>query len=914
MSRHLEKILAHAERELTSAGAQRPTDVLPVYRKFLKIEEHRLRLRQRAGDGGREVCARRVDLIDVLLRHVFAAASHVVNYRNGTSPIALVALGGYGRRELNPCSDVDVMFLHREHGRNVSKATGQIIEQVLYLLWDIGFKVGHSTRTIKEAIAAANADMVTKTAMLESRLVAGNQELEEKFRAQFRAKCVAGYEREYIEMRMRDQQARHAKFGNSVYLQEPNLKSGCGSLRDYQNLLWMTFFKEGSLATTHLVGKDWLSEPDRRRIEAAYDFLLRVRTELHYLHQRATDVLHLNMQETMAQRLRYPQERGLLRSESFMKDVYAHSRNIFRVTERITAQFASGYSSAKTRSLFGFLPRAKPAAEHINGFVIQDRQLDIEGPDLFTKNPVEMMRAIEIAQERQLEPSPELADMLSRKIGLITHPLRYAKEPREIFRRILSRKGEVGRALRLMHRLDFLGQYIPEFGQLTCLVQHEFFHRYTADEHTLVCIDKLDALARTEDPKLIQYRKLFEELPNPFVLYLALLLHDTGKAVGARPHSEASAVFAQRVARRLQLDPRERKMLILLVDHHVTLSNIAQRRNVDDPVTVSEFAAIVKDQNNLDALMLLTLADGQGTSDENWSDWKETLVWQLYHATTQYLADRHLFYERAKTAREARETLVQARLGPDYAEEIEAHFDFMPDHYFRAFKVVDMVAHVELFRRFYDATCFGETPLAPVFSWEPVPAQGHTVLTLCSWDRQQLLSKIAGSISLVPLNILSADIYTRGDNVALDVFRVSDLRGRVVTNEREMALVESTLRKALDSEAFDLSALLEQARKKGRRGAAADMEFPSHVSIENQADPYFTLIEIQTPDRIGLLHDLLQCLSRNEIDIALARISTESGAAIDTFYVTDRRSHAKLTGTQRMNALHRELHEAAFRT
>ena len=502
--------------------------------------------------------------------------------------------------------------------------------------------------------------------------------------------------------------------------------------------------------------------------------------------------------------------------------------------------------------------------------------------------------------------------MLSRKIGLITHPFRYAKEPREIFRRILSRKGEVGRALRLMHRLDFLGQYIPEFGQLTCLVQHEFFHRYTADEHTLVCIDKLDALASTEDPKLIEYRKLFEELTDPFVLYLALLLHDTGKAVGARPHSEASAVFAQRVARRLQLDPRERKMLILLVDHHVTLSNIAQRRNIDDPVTVSEFAAIVKDQNNLDALMLLTLADGQGTSDENWSDWKETLVWQLYHATTQYLADRHSFYDRAKTAREARETLVQVRLGPDYAEEIEAHFEFMPDNYFRAFKVADIVAHVELFRRFYDATCFGETPLAPVFSWEPVPEQGHTVVTICSWDRQQLLAKIAGSISLVPLNILSADIYTRGDNVALDVFRVSDLRGRAVTNEREMALVESTLRKALESEGFVLSALFEQARKKGRRPAMADLEFPSRVSIENQADPYFTLIEIQTPDRIGLLHDLLQCLTRNEIDIALARISTESGAAIDTFYVTDRRSHSKLMGTQRMNALHRELHAAAF--
>src|SRR5437763_14517767 len=201
MPQHLEKVLAHAERQLASANAQRPSDVLPVYRKFLKIEEHRLRLRQQAGDGGREVCARRVDLIDVLLRHVFAAANHVVNDRNGALPVALVALGGYGRHELNPFSDVDVMFLHREQGRGVSKATSQIVEQVLYLLWDIGFKVGHSTRTSKEAIAAANAEMGPKTAMVESRLVTGDRELEEKFRQQFRAKCVAGHEREYIEMR-----------------------------------------------------------------------------------------------------------------------------------------------------------------------------------------------------------------------------------------------------------------------------------------------------------------------------------------------------------------------------------------------------------------------------------------------------------------------------------------------------------------------------------------------------------------------------------------------------------------------------------------------------------------------------------------------------------------------------------------
>src|SRR6185503_7392109 len=368
------------------------------------------------------------------------------------------------------------------------------------------------------------------------------------------------------------------------YLQEPHVKSGCGGLRDYQNLLWMSYFKEGTLTTTHLVGKDWLSQTDQRRIENAYDFLLRVRTDLHYATGRATDTLHLNLQDQIAQRLGYHRRSAQLRSEALMRNYYEHTRNIFRVTERITEQFASGYSTAWTRSLLGFLPLRRGDETRLGSFYSRNEQLYSETRDLFTKQPEEMMRAFQLAQDQHVDLSPELEDLITRCLGQVTRTYRYGKGPREIFTGILSRKGEVGRVLRMMHRVDFLGRYIPEFGQLTCLVQHEFFHRYTADEHTLVCIDKLDALARTENRKLIEYRKLFEKLTDPFVLYLALLLHDTGKAVGARPHSEASAVFAQRVARRLQLDPRERKMLILLVDHHVTLSNIAQRRNVDDPV------------------------------------------------------------------------------------------------------------------------------------------------------------------------------------------------------------------------------------------------------------------------------------------------------------------------------------------
>src|SRR5499427_2834319 len=729
-SRELEKVLAHAESRLAPTGTRRPTEVLPLYKKFLKVEEHRLRLRHQAGAGGREICARRAELVDVLLRYAFGAVSSFAVRGNGEPEVslALIALGGYGRGELNPFSDVDVMLLHRQSAE-ISPRLKEMVNQILYLLWDSGFKVGHSTRSIKEAIAQANSDMRTKTAMLEARFLAGNRELATEFRKQFRSKCVVGHERDYVELRMEDQVARHKKFGDSVYLQEPNLKSGCGGLRDYQNLLWITYFKEGSLSTNQLVGKDWLSESDQRRIERAYDFLLRLRTDLHYATGRATDILHMNWQDQVAMRLGYSPRKGQLRSEVLMRDYYYHTRNILRVTERITQQFVSGHVTSKTRALFSFLPLTKGHKTPIgDSFFVRSKQLHPAQRDVFRNAPEQMMRAFQLAQERNLDLSPELEDSLSRSLRHVTRTYQYARGPRVIFTSILSQKGRVGRILRMMHRVDFLGRYIPEFGQLTCLVQHEFLHRYTADEHTLVCIDKLDALADITDPELIAYRDIFEQLEDPLVLYLALLLHDSGKAVGARPHSEASALFAQRVAARLQLSSDQRKSLILLVDHHLTLSTMAQQRNLDDPATVMEFAQIVKDQKNLDALMLLTLADGQGTTADSWSDWKESLVWQLFHQSSRYLADRKSYYEQTRIARETLRASVAENLSPDYADEIEAHFEYMPDHYFRATGVPEITEHVKLFRSFLEnVSSANQFLLAPAVKWKVVPEQGHTV-------------------------------------------------------------------------------------------------------------------------------------------------------------------------------------------
>jgi len=913
-SRELEKVLAHAESRLAPTGARRPTEVLPLYKKFLKVEEHRLRLRHQAGGSGREICARRAELVNVLLRYAFGAASSVAARENGELelPLALIALGGYGRGELNPFSDVDVMLLHRQSAE-VSPRLKEMVNQILYLLWDSGFKVGHSTRSIKEAIAQANSDMRTKTAMLEAQFLAGDTQLAREFREQFRAKCVVGHERDYVEMRMDDQVARHKKFGDSVFLQEPNLKSGCGGLRDYQNLLWITYFKEGSLSTNQLVGKDWLSESDQRRIERAYDFLLRLRTDLHYATGRATDILHLNLQEQIASRLGYSARKGQLRSESLMRDYYGHTRNILRVTERITQQFVRGHVTSKTRSLFSFLPLARANKTPLGQFFfIENKQLHPARRDVFRNDPEQIMRAFELAQEHEVDISPELEDFLSRSLRHVTRTYQYARGPRAIFKSILSQKGRVGRILRMMHRVDFLGRYIPEFGQLTCLVQHEFLHRYTADEHTLVCIDKLDALAKTDDPKLIHYRKLFERLPDPFVLYLALLLHDSGKAVG-RPHSEASALFAQRVAARLQLTPEQRKSLILLVDHHLTMSKMAQQRNLDDPTTVMEFAQIIKEQKNLDALMLLTLADGQGTSADTWSDWKESLVWQLFHDSSRYLADRKSYHEQTRIARESLRASVAENLSPEYAEEIESHFEYMPDHYFRATSVPEIVEHVKLFRSFLENILSArEFPLAPAVEWKVVPEEGHTVMAFCTWERERLLAKVAGSFSVVPLNILSADIFPRDDNAVLGVFRVCDTKARPVSSPGDLELVERTLQRALEDETFDFGPPIEKAKRSSLRPAVG-IEFPTRITIDNKTHPTYTLIEFQAADRIGLLYDVLSCLDRENILVPLFRINTQAGAAIDTLYAVDAFSHAKIADLQRIRAVQQHLKHAILR-
>ncbi len=902
-----ERVLAVAAKELAAKRRKRPNDWLPIFKRFLKIEEHRLRMWHNAGGGGREIARQRCDLIDILFRELFDTFSAGEDGRPVTEKLVVAAFGGYGRREMNPFSDVDIMFLL---GRGKPNARlEEVIRKTLVALWDLGFKVGHSTRSIPQAVKQANSDMLTKTSMLECRFLTGDRDLFHEFKDRFDNDCVRGREDEYIAWRFASQQENREKYGSSVFMQEPNIKNGCGGLRDYQNLLWIACVKERITSMSKLVERRFVRTSERSRLEKAYDFLLRVRTQMHYLNGRPTDALTLQMQGRVATAFGYPQKHILRRCEAFMRDYYQYTRDIHQVTTAAVERMQVTPKKSAVSLLSFFAPVVR--AQEFDGFVARDGLIYPLSRDVFNQDRFRLLGVFHHAQVRKLNFSPELRDLIRRRSRLIDRTFQYASIGRKIFLSILSHKGEVGRILRLMHDVDVLGRYIPEFGSLTCLVQHEFFHRYTADEHTLVCIEKLDSVLLAEEKRFAGYRSLFQKLEDPSILYLAILMHDTGKAANTQHHEDESAIYAHKVSRRLQLSPDRRRMLLTLVDAHYSLSHTAQSRNLEDIETISAFAAIVKDRQNLDALMLLTLADGMGTSDELWSDWKEALVWTLYRKTSDFLEAGPNYFAERGSDRFARRETVRRLLPRDFGEEIDAHFEHMPERYIQTFDPEVIADHLRLFRSFFERHLReGDRALAPVFRWIARPEQGHSEVWVCGWDRERFLERISGAFLSAQVNILSADIFTRGDSLALDVFRVCDMQLAPVTRMRDMEKVEARLLESLLQTDYDFTPLIGEPQRLRSYKVSNEVELPTRIVVDNTSHPIYTIVEIQSPDRLGLLYSLLRAFGKAGVATELSRITTEMEIAMDTFYVTDR-SRQKITDRAAIARLHALLERAA---
>jgi [protein-PII] uridylyltransferase len=870
-----------AKRLAADLSAQ---EVLPIKKLqiLLKKEEHRLKLWHRAGGGGKEIAGRRAELVDIIFREIFRHTVFTVTGEKEIQGLSVSAFGGYGRRELNPFSDVDINFIHA--GKKPTPAMEKIISVTLLTLWDLGFKVGHATRSVQGSIDQANKDMTSKTAMLESRWLVGDKKLFEQFKTEFDASCIKGYEKDYIAWRMQNLQELRGKFGASVFMQEPNIKSGSGGLRFYQNLLWTGMFHSGASSMTRLVEEKVLRDRERRALEEAHDFLLRVRTEMHYQTGRAAEQLTLQLQGKVATALGYPQKNILRRCEAFMREYYQQTRQIYLITTLALGRLKEQQEERQEKKHLFTKLMGRTGGESVGEFLIRHGELFPKSREIFNSDPSRMMRSFQLAQRRGLNFSAELEDLVKRRLRLVDRTFQYNKENRTIFLSILSRKGEVSRILRLMHDLGFLGKYLPEFEPLTCLVQHEFFHRYTADEHTLLCTEKIDELLFSTEPKFQRYASLFRHLEDPAMLYLAMLLHDTGKAANTLHHEDASAIAAQKVAKRLQLAPQRRKMLITLVDAHGELAGFARARNLEDPATVEEFAEIIRDPVILDALMVLTLADGMGTSDDGWSDWKELLVWQLYHQAKSFLADGEGFREERRKRRDDLRKQVAEKLPADFAEEIEAHFAGMPERYL-AFKDRDEIsAHLLLFRKFFEEGLLAAGPhLDPVIEWIDHPEAGYAEVILCGWDRDRLLERISAAFLEAGINVLGADIYTRADYLALDIFRVANNRNEPLPREKARRVFEERLCTLLQVSGSRI--VPEPATKPSPASESQDEELPVHIIVNNQAHPTCTILEVQAPDRIGLLYHLLRAISHGGIKIEAARIATEQKAALDVFYL-----------------------------
>ena len=896
-------------------------DEEPRFKRFLKVETARLRIRHRAGGGGLEICEARACLLDEVLRHLWIATRNTLSAQAQIEfpPLALVAIGGYGRQELNPHSDIDIMVLHAGQVVAGSKALphlSKFFEGVLLPLFNFGLKVGHSVRDISDCVQVANANMMSKTSLIESRLLIGDEDLFRKFQRTVLAKCVDGHEREYIAARLEDQNARRSRHGNSATMQEPNIKNGSGGLRDFQNLRWMAFFKHGTRSLVELEQKEMITELERRQLEAGYDFLLRVRTDLHYHVNRAQDNLTRAVQPAIATHLGYSDRSPSGRIEKFMGDYYTHSRNLYVITRNIEERLALLPKPSRLISLRSLLPlKRKPDdGATIDGFRFESHTVRAGSARVFNDQPRRLMRAFLHAQQRGLKIHPDLSQLIRNNLRLVDRAFLKDAHVRESFLEIISHPGSVAPILRAMHETGLLGKYIPEFGKLTNLVQHEFFHQYTTDEHTLMCLEKLDALWKPSTPMEERYSQLIHGLEKPYLLYLALLLHDAGKVEHDGNHSDSGSKLAERVARRLELDGAMTHTLRLLIEQHLTMAVMSQRRDLEDPAVVRQFVSVIQSAEHLALLTLHTYVDSLATSDRLWNGFKDSLLWTLHDKALTQLSGKTEFLMAEARERELLKEEVQGMLPRTIgAEEVGAHFENLPHRYFRIYQARQIAVDVALSHRFMHKQVEPtQDALEPVLDWHNEPDRGLTRMRVCTWDRPGLFSRIAGSFAASGVNILSAQIFSRTDGLALDSFEVTSGRtGNAVTKD-ERERFEELLLRALSGEKVDFrQALLRpsSSMKKQERAWMEGQAMPTTIRFDNATSEDSTVIDIETEDRLGLLYEIAEVFAELRLDIYLAKIITEHGAALDSFYVVDA-DGGKISSLHRQQFIESRLRES----
>jgi [protein-PII] uridylyltransferase len=799
------------------------------------------------GCSGRTMTERYTTEIDRLVRDVFLSV-------DPGAQVALMATGGYGRGEMAPFSDVDVMFF-AEDRRNTTAT-----EKVLYKLWDTGLDISHSFRTRRECIEEAVRDVKTRTSLLEARFVAGNRALFEMFRREVYPEIAQRKQKDFVRDKIREMEKRHLDSGDSVYLLEPHIKEGEGGLRDIHTAYWLAkvALRTGSIADfSGLLGID-----EYRRFLSSYDFLLRARFALHLESGRKNDILSFEYQKAVARRLGFSDSRKFKGSERMLRYYYLKSRLIKELARKVVVKCSRTYVGVFRDLLIRKIT---------DDFSISGGRLIVTKKDLFRTQPEKMIEVMSLFSKTGKAFSEATKELIRINLLRIDRRTRSAPAAVQHFLEIL-RGRRIYETLREMHDSGVLGRFIPEFGALRSLVVHEPYHLYTVDEHTLMAIKHLEALRTTKYKNLEDLSAIFSSLERVDTLFMALLFHDIGKAAG-RHHEEEGYKRLKNILARFNFDVRKRQRIEFLVRNHILMSTIALRRETSDSEVIAGFSDAVVDAENLKAIYLITYADMSAVNPEFWTGWKAYLLRELFANTLRYLSG----------VREDRAGYIRSLQGLLAGDAKEVLVDFvrqMPERY-RLSTTKEKVIE--------DFSLAGRARAEGFAMRVDSGSDGIAELSVSASDREGLFSSIVGFLSSKGLNIVSGRIFTGDSGIVIDRISVSNWK------EIWWAGLEDDLERGL-KDILVAGKPLTVVRRSGGAGGPFDV----FIELDNEGSDEFSMIEIFSPDRLGLLYDISDAMYRNGINIVSARINTEAGLAQDIFYVQWRQAKVNYTTAEKV--------------
>lgn len=836
-------------------------------------------------------------LVDQLIRVIYDHAStHLYPSANRSQAerLAIMAVGGYGRSEMAPHSDVDIAFL--VGGRKTAWCE-QVVEAMLYLLWDLGLKVGHSTRTLDEAIRLSKGDLTIRTALLEGRYVWGDQNLYDEGSRRFTAEVVHGNERNFVSEKLAERNARHKRMGDSRYVVEPNVKDGKGGLRDLHTLYWIGKFIHRVRTASELVDVGLFTREEYRSFRKAENFLLAVRSHMHVLTGRAEDRLTFDLQRRIAERMNFAERPGKSAVERFMQFYFLQAKRVGSLTGVFLAHIDEQFEAKTARR--GFFAGWKAKPRQLKGYRVYGGRIAAPSDDWFKKDPVRLIEIFQLAEAEELEIHPETMRQANRDSGLIDNSVREDTRANALFLDLLCGRNDPEMVLRWMNEANVFGKFVPDFGKVNAQMQFDMYHHYTVDEHTIRAIGLLNKIEKGEladdHPRAT---RLIHKVNSRRVAYVAALLHDIAKGRGG-DHSVLGAEVAEELCPRFGLTDGETEMVAWLVLNHLLMSATAQKRDLTDPKTIEDFVGQVQSQERLRHLAILTAVDIRAVGPGTWNSWKGQLLGELYDVSSERLRLGHMRHGREQLIAH-KQGQVEEMLG-EKARLVEELAKTMGDAYWIA-EPTDIIA---LNLVHYAAAREAAHDLS--IHCEFYEARGATLVTVIAADHPGLFYRIAGGIHLAGGNIIDARIHTTRMGWALDNFLVQDPHGEPFAEESQLERLKTSIADALANK-VDLAPRLAQRPLAHSRARAFDVA--PRVLFDNKASNRFTVIEVNARDRPALLNRLARALFESRLVVHSAHITNYGERAADTFYVTDL-TGGKLEPGERMNRIEARLIEAS---